>query len=111
MVGRVLSGEHGVPVVRQQDRLARVIGRDHREQLARRRARRTVDGDRAEALEELPVAGAVRDRDYSARGLLEPMRARDDLLVHVGDLERLDDAARAPERDGTIRLVGVHVDP
>ena len=123
--GRVLGRQEHVRVVRQDHRLVGVERLHGREQVCRRRVHRLPaldDRERAdvlrEALEEPAVPVSRDDGDDAGRRALrrhvgdgreQPLLALARLLVHVRDLDAVDRADRAADRERRARIVGVHV--
>ena len=119
-----LGGEADVRVVRQDDHVLGVGGRDRLEQLSDRRVRRrsSLDDDRRPlAAEDLVVPAALRDRHERGGGrrgggcgleLREPALPRGRLAPHVADLDvpRIDHPDGPPELEHALGLVGVDVD-
>ena len=117
----LLGGEDHVRVIREDEHVVGRNGLDRVEDVLRRRVHRlpTLDhARRAEALEEPAVspAGAHGDepglerRERVGRAPLEePLLALRGLVVHVRDLDALDDADRRAERERLPGIVGVDV--
>ena len=121
----MLGGEEDVRVVREDHGFVGVERLHGSDEVGGRRVHRLPaldDGERSdvscEALEEAPVALARDDGDDAGGRALgrrvghrgeQPLLALLRLLVHVRDLDAVDRADRAADRERGAGIVGVHV--